>query len=86
MFDPFQDWNPLFFKQQFNLIYLIEKNISIKVLKEALGANNNSEGAEYDDLEEANKGKMDNLFKTESETSNKEINNYKCVFLQENVH
>ena len=34
----------------------------------------------YDDLEEANKGKMDNLFETELNTSVKEADNYKCVF------
>ena len=53
-----------FFKQQFNLIffiYLIKKNISIKVLKEALGVKDYAEGAEYDDLEEANIGTMYNL-------------------------
>ena len=34
-----------------------------------------AEGAEYDDLEEANIGKMYDLFKTESGTSNKEAEN-----------
>ena len=69
MFDPFQDWNPhFFFKQQFNLI-------SIKILKEALGVKDDAEGAEYDDLEEANIGKMDDLFERESETSDKEAQN-----------
>ena len=40
------------------------------------------EGAEYDDLEEANIGKMDNLFETELETSNKEAKNYKSAIWQ----
>ena len=39
-------------------------------------------GAEYNDLEEANIGKIDDLFETESETSNKEADNYKCAFCQ----
>ena len=46
--------------QQFNLILLStssRKNISIKILKEALGVKDDAEGAEYDDLEEANIGK-----------------------------
>ena len=60
----------------------MKKNISIKVLKEALGVKYDAEGAEYDDLEEANIGKMDNLFETESETSNKEAENYKCAICQ----
>ena len=40
----------------FFFIYLIKKNISIKVLKEALGVKDDAEGAECDDLEEANIG------------------------------
>ena len=64
------------------VIYLIKKNNSVKVLKEALGVKDDAEGAEYDDLEEVNIGKMFDLFETESETSNKEADNYKCVFCQ----
>ena len=63
-------------------IDLIKKNMSIKVLKEALGVKDDTEGAEYNDLEEANIGKIDNLFETESETSDKEADNYKCAFCQ----
>ena len=37
--------------------------------------NNDAEGAE-----ESNIGKTDDLFETESETSNKEAGNYKCFF------
>ena len=48
------------------VIYIIKKNIFIKVLKEAHSVKDDSEGAEYDDLTEANIGKMDNLFETES--------------------
>ena len=44
--------------------------MSIKVLKEALGVKDDAEGAEYDDLKEANTVKIDNLFETESETRN----------------
>ena len=62
------------------VIYLIKKNIYVKVLKEAVGVKDDAEGAEYEDLEEANIGKMDILFETESETSDKESDNYKCVF------
>ena len=58
------------------VIHLIKKNISIEVLKEALGVKDDAEGAEYDDLEEANIGKMDDLFETDSETSDKEAENY----------
>ena len=79
MFDPFQDWNQHFLKQKLTIILLStssRKNFSIKVLKEALGVKDDAEGAEYDDLEEANIGKMDNLFETKSETSDKEADNY----------
>ena len=38
--------------------------------------NADAEGAEYNDLEE------DNVFETESETSNKKADNYKCSFCQ----
>ena len=48
-------------------------------MKEALGVTDDVYRAEYDDLEEA-KAKMDNLFETESDTSVKEADNYKCVF------
>ena len=86
MFDPFQDWNPHFFwKQHFNLILLStssRKNISIQGLKDALGVGVGAEGAEYDDLKEANIVKMDNLFETELETSDKEAENYKCAICQ----
>ena len=58
------------------------KNISIQGLKEALSVGVGAEGAEYDDLEEANIGKMDNLFETESETSDKEAENYKRAICQ----
>ena len=79
MFDLFQDWNPIFFwKQQFNLILLStssKKNIAVKVLKESHGVKDDNVGAEYDDLEEVNIGKMFNLFETESETSDKEADN-----------
>ena len=34
--------------------------MSIKVLKEAFGVKDDAEGAKYDDLEEANIGKVDN--------------------------
>ena len=64
------------------VIYLIKNNITIKVRKEALGVKDDAEGAEYDDLEEANIGKMDDLFETESETSDKEAENYKCAICQ----
>ena len=70
---------PTFFKTKVYhnfVIYLIKKIFSIKVLKEALGVTDDAEGAEYDDLEEANIGKMDNLFETKSETSDKEADNY----------
>ena len=63
-------------------IYLIKKTSSSKVLKEALGVKDDAEGAEYDDLEETNIGKMDNLFETESETSDMETENYKCAICQ----
>ena len=72
-------WKPNF------VIYHIKKHISIKILKEALGVKDDAEGAEYDDLEEANIGKMDELFEPESETSDKEAENYMC-YLPENVH
>ena len=55
---------------------------SIEVLKEALGAKDDAEGAEYVDLDEANIAKMDNLYETESETSDKEAANYNCAFFQ----
>ena len=51
-------------------------------MKEALGVKDDAEGAEYDDLEEANIGKMDDLFETESVTSDKESDNFKCIFFQ----
>ena len=54
----------------------MKKNICIKVLKAALGVRDDAEEAEYDDLEEANIGKMDDLFETELETSDKEAENY----------
>ena len=61
----------------------MKKNICLKVLKEALGVKDDAEGAEYDDLEEeANIGKIDDLFETESETSDKEADNYKCISFQ----
>ena len=41
-----------------------------------------AEGAEYNDQEEANIGKMDDLFETESETSDKEADDYKCAIGQ----
>ena len=47
---------------------------------EAIGVKDDTEGAEFDDLEEANISKMDDLF--ESETSNKEAENYKCAICQ----
>ena len=53
MFNPFQDWNPNVLKttvQPTFVIYLIKKNISIQVLKEALGVKDDVEGAVYDDL------------------------------------
>ena len=66
----------MFLNNQFNsVIYLIKKNISIKVLEEALGVKDDAEGAEYDYLEEANIGKMDDLFETESLVS--------CPYCQE---
>ena len=75
---------PTFFcwKKQFNffVIYLITKNISIKVLKEALGVKDDAEGSECGDLEEANIGKMDDLFETESEISYNKADNYKYAF------
>ena len=58
------------------------KNISIQGLKEALGVGVGAEGAEYDDLEEENIGKMDSLSETELETSDKEAENYKCAICQ----
>ena len=57
------------------VIYLIKQNISIKVLNEALGVKDDAEGAQYNDLEEANICKMDNLFETEMETSDKVAEN-----------
>ena len=51
-------------------------------MKEALGVGIGAEGAEYDDLEEGSIGKMDNLFETESETSDKEAENYKFAICQ----
>ena len=59
------------------VINLIKKNISVKVLKEALGVKDDAEGAEYNDIEEANIG-----FEIESETSDKEADNYKFAFCQ----
>ena len=56
--------------------------MSIKVLKEALRVKYDAEGAEYDDPEEANIGKMYDLFETDSETSDQEAENYKCVICQ----
>ena len=56
--------------------------MSIKVLKEAFCVNDDAEGAEFDYLEEANIGKMDYLFETELETSDKEAENYKCGICQ----
>ena len=50
------------------VIYLIKKNISIKVLKETFGVKEDAEGAEFEDLEEANIGK--------------EAENYKCAICQ----
>ena len=85
MFESFQDWNPHFLKttvQPNFVIYLIKKKISIKVLKEAQDVKEDVEGADYNDLEEANIGKMDDLFETELETSEKEANNYKCGICQ----
>ena len=41
-----------------------------------------AEGAEFDYLEEANIGKMDDLFETELETIDKEAENYKCAICQ----
>ena len=41
----------------------MKKYISIKVLRAALGVKDDGEEAEYDDLEEANIGKMDDLLK-----------------------
>jgi hypothetical protein len=68
MFDPFQDWNPHFIENnsltKFCYLPHQEKN-SIKVLKEGLGVKYDVEGAEYDDIEEANIGKMNKLFETE---------------------
>ena len=64
------------------VIYLIKKNISIKVLKEALVVKDDAEAAEYYDLEEANIGKMDDLFETDLENSDKEAENYKCEISQ----
>ena len=55
---------------------------SIEVLKEALGATDDAEGAEYVYLEEANIAKMDNLYEKESETSDEEAANYNCAFCQ----
>ena len=46
------------------------------------GVKDYAEGSEYNDLEEANIGKMDNLLETESEASDKEADNYKCSFCQ----
>ena len=42
----------------------------------------NDEGAENDDIEEANIGQMDNLFETELEASDKDAENYKCSICQ----
>ena len=56
--------------------------MSIKVLKEALGVKDDAEGAEYDYIEEAYISKMDDLFETESETSDKEAEHYKCAICQ----
>ena len=51
-------------------------------MKEDFGVKDDAEGEEYDDLEKANISKMDGLFETESETSNKEAENYKCAICQ----
>ena len=80
MFVTFQDRNPHKFFLTYFVIYLIKKNISITVLKEALGVKDDAERAEYDDLGEANISKLDDLFETELETSDKEADNYKCFF------
>ena len=61
MLDPLQDWNPHFFENislSYFFINLIKKNNAIEVLKEALGAKDDAERAEYDDLEEANIAKI----------------------------
>ena len=57
--------------------HLKKKNISTKVWKETFGVKDDAEGAEYDDLEEANIGKMDDLFERELETGNKEAEKFK---------
>ena len=63
-----------------NFCYLPhQNNISIKVLKDAFGVKYEAEGTEYDDLEEVNIRKMDDLSETDLETSNKEAENYKCA-------
>ena len=41
-----------------------------------------AERAEYNDLEEGNLGKMDNLFEIELETRDKEAENLKCAICQ----
>ena len=51
-------------------------------MKDALGVKDDAEGAEYDDLEEANIGKMYNLSETDLETSDNEAENYKCAICQ----
>ena len=56
--------------------------MELKSPRPTLGVKDDAEGAEYDDLEEANIGKMDDLFETESETSDKEAKNYKCAICQ----
>lgn len=63
-----------------SLVDLIKKNNSIEVLKEALDVKDDAEGGEFDDIEEANIAKMDDLYETESETSDEEADNYKCAF------
>ena len=57
-------------------------HLGCKGQRAVLGVGVGAEVAEYDDLEEANIGKMDNLFETESETSDKEAENYKCAICQ----
>ena len=51
-------------------------------MNEAPGAKDDVERPEYDDLEEANIAKMNNLYETESETNDEEADSYNCAFCQ----
>ena len=65
-----------------SLVELVKENNSVEVLKEAFQVEEDMEATEDDKVEDAEVAKLDDLYETESETTDGEGDNFNCPFCQ----